>query len=73
MKIEDNRGNAREFGKLMLGDVFSYLGNIYISSELLYDMADEPHNAVNLRNGIASHFDDNCLVELANDTTLVLN
>lgn len=54
-------------------DIFSGSTSIYIKSELLYDTIGEPSNAINLKNGLANCFDEDCLVELIDDVTLVLN
>jgi hypothetical protein len=72
MKIENNRNKLRKFNDLQPGDIF--IGtSIYIKSELLYDTIGEPSNAINLKNGLSNCFDDDCLVELIDDVTLVLN
>jgi hypothetical protein len=73
MKIENNRNKLRKFSDLQPGDIFSGSTSIYIKSELLYDTIGEPSNAINLKNGLANCFDEDCLVELIDDVTLVLN
>ena len=72
MKIENNRNKLRKFNDLQPGDIFSGT-SIYIKSELLYDTIGEPSNAINLKNGLANCFDEDCLVEVIDDVTLVLN
>lgn len=72
MKIENNRNKLRKFNDLQPGDIFSET-SIYIKSELLYDTIGEPSNAINLKNGLSNCFDEDCLVELIDDVTLVLN
>lgn len=73
MKIENNRNKIRKFSELQSGDIFSNSKSIYIKSELLYDTIGDPCTAINLKNGLANCFDEDCLVELMDDVTLVLN
>lgn len=73
MKIENNRNKLMKFNELQPGDIFSCSTSIYMKSELLYDTIGESSNAINLKNGLANCFDDDCLIELIDDVTLVLN
>ena len=48
--IIDEKDNRKNFSELKEGDVFKWIGVIYMKTETLY-LADEPINAVDLEYG----------------------
>ena len=59
---KSNQYTIVEFQSLVLGDVFVFNGNVYMVCENSTDSIDFPANAVNLRTGGLTYFDNGKLV-----------
>lgn len=60
MKIVYDNENKVAFQEIIIGDVFSHCGTLYISTaDALSKSTKEPHNAINLDTGGFAYFDDN--------------
>ena len=68
MKIKDNgEYNTFQFQSLLLGDVFVFAGNTYMVCRENLDSNNNPYNAVNLRTGEFTYFNnEKCVMYYAN-------